>query len=154
MPKRDAHKRTIAIDTDLATLLAAQVDRLRQIVAGIPDGAGVDLGLVRLPDDCLLFPAMPGPGEQFSATRSRCPNAVSKLFKTRVRKIGFAKVRLHDLCSGHETALLDAGVPVHVVAKRCAHDPAVLLRVYARHTRKADQKAARPVAMLAKGGLG
>jgi hypothetical protein len=30
--------------------------------------------------------------------------------------------------------LLDAGVPVHVVAARCGHDPAVLLRSYAKRT--------------------
>jgi hypothetical protein len=31
---------------------------------------------------------------------------------------------------------------VHVVAKRCGHDPAMLLRVYVRRTRKADAAAA------------
>ena len=32
--------------------------------------------------------------------------------------------------------LLDAGVPMRVVAERCGHDPAVLLRDYARRTKK------------------
>ena len=41
-----------------------------------------------------------------------------------------------------ETLLLDKGVPVHVVAARCGHDPAVLLRSYAKRTRKADTSAA------------
>jgi hypothetical protein len=40
------------------------------------------------------------------------------------------------------TPFLDAGVPVHVVAARCGHDPAVLLRTYARRTKKADTSAA------------
>jgi hypothetical protein len=47
--------------------------------------------------------------------------------------------------------LLDAGVPVHVVAARCGHDPAVLLRVYAKRTRKADTSAAAVIGALARG---
>jgi len=35
----------------------------------------------------------------------------------------------------HKRLLLDAGVPVHVFAARCGHDPAVLLRSYAKRTR-------------------
>jgi hypothetical protein len=45
-------------------------------------------------------------------------------------------------------------VPVHVVAQRCAHDPAVLLRVYAKRTRKADTNAAAVIASLSKGVRG
>ena len=70
----------------------------------------------------------------------------------RARKLGFDE-RVHDLRGGHETALLDAGVPVHVVAARCAHDPAVLLRIYAKRTRKADASAADVIAALSKGVL-
>ena len=44
--------------------------------------------------------------------------------------------------------LLDAGMPVHVVAARCGHDPAVLLRTYAKRTRKADTSAAETIAKL------
>jgi hypothetical protein len=50
--------------------------------------------------------------------------------------------------------LLDAGVPVHVVAARCGHDPAVLLHSYAKRTRKADTSAAAVIGTLAKGVLG
>jgi hypothetical protein len=42
---------------------------------------------------------------------------------------------------------------VHVVAARCGHDPAVLLRAYAKRTRKADTSAAAAVAALSKGVL-
>jgi integrase len=59
----------------------------------------------------------------------------------------------HGLRGTHET-LLDAGVPVHVVAARCGHDPAVLLRTYARRTKKADTSAAAVIGALAKGVLG
>jgi hypothetical protein len=51
------------------------------------------------------------------------------------------------------TLLLDAGVPVHVVAARCGHDPAVLLRSYANRTRKADTSAAAVIGALSKGML-
>lgn len=43
------------------------------------------------------------------------------------------------------------GVPVHVVAARCGHDPAVLLRSYAKRARKADTAVS---GALARGVLG
>jgi hypothetical protein len=39
------------------------------------------------------------------------------------------------------------------VAAHCGHDPAVLLRIYAKRTRKADTNAAAAVAALANGIL-
>jgi integrase len=60
---------------------------------------------------------------------------------------------LHDLRGTHETLLLDRGVPVHVVAARCGHDPAVLLRIYAKRTRKTDMSASAAEADLARGIL-
>ena len=69
-------------------------------------------------------------------------------------KLGFPKLRFHDLRGSHETLLLDAAVPVHVVAARCGHDPAVLLRTYAKRTRKADTSAAAIIGKLSKGILG
>jgi hypothetical protein len=69
-------------------------------------------------------------------------------------KLGFPGLRLHDLRGTHETLLLDAGVPVHVVAARCGHDPAVLLRSYAKRTRKADTSAAAVIGTLSRGLLG
>jgi hypothetical protein len=49
--------------------------------------------------------------------------------------------------------LLDAGVPVDVVAARCGHDPATLLRSYAKHSKKADTGAAAVIGALSKGVL-
>jgi integrase len=68
------------------------------------------------------------------------------------RKLGFNE-RVHDLRGSHETCLLDAGVPVYVVAARYGHDPAVLLRKYAKRIRKADVSAADAIAALSKGVL-
>ena len=50
--------------------------------------------------------------------------------------------------------LLDARVPVHVVAKRCGHDPATLLRSYAKRTKKADKSAAVVIGNISRTILG
>ena len=50
--------------------------------------------------------------------------------------------------------LLDAGVPVHVVAARIGDDPATLLRICAKRTKKADKSAADVIAALSAGVLG
>ena len=61
---------------------------------------------------------------------------------------------LQDLRGTHETLLLDDGVGVHVVAARGGQDPAVLLRSYAKRTKKADVSAANAIRLLTKGVLG
>jgi integrase len=121
-PKTARGKRTIQIDCDLLDILVAE--RERYLRTGVADGAQVDLSLMKLPDDALMFAAPPPAGENFSFTRLRCPRAVTKEFQDRTEKLGFGRLRLHDLRGTHETLLLDAGVPVHVVAERCGHDPA------------------------------
>lgn len=63
-------------------------------------------------------------------------------------------MRLHDLRGTHSTALLDAGVPVHVVAARIGDDPATLLRSYAKRTKKADTSAAAVIGSISKGIIG
>ena len=50
--------------------------------------------------------------------------------------------------------LLDAGAPVHVVAARCGHDPATLLRSYAKRTKKADTSAAAIIGNISRTILG
>jgi integrase len=152
-PKTARGKRTITIDDDLIALLITERERHQRILAGVPDGANIDLSLIKLPDDALMFPALPGPGEDVSLTRLRKPNNMTKEFLRRARLLGFKDLRLHDLRGGHETFLLDAGVPVHVVAARCGHDPAVLLRSYAKRSKKADTSAAAIIGALSKGLL-
>jgi integrase len=63
-------------------------------------------------------------------------------------------IRFHDLRGIHETLLLDADVLVHVVAARCGHDPAILLWVYAKRTKKVDTSAAAIIGALSKSVLG
>jgi integrase len=126
-----------------------------RIVAGVSDGDGttVDLSLIRLPEGALMFPSPPA-GVTFEFTRPRDPHAVTRGFTRRARRLGFAKLRFHDLRGTHETLLLDSGVPVHVVAARCGHDPAVLLRNYAKRTKKADTSAAAVIGALSQSILG
>jgi integrase len=155
-PKRAKHKRTIQIDDMLIEILLGEKKKHLQIAAGVPDGTTVDLGLVKLPDDALVFPGPPAPGpdESFSFTRLRDPDCMTKMFTRWATTLGFPGLRFHDLGGTHETMLLDNGPPIHVGAARCGHDPAVLLRVYAKRTKKADTSAAAVITAIAKEILG
>jgi integrase len=151
-PKTKRGTRTIAIDAELVALLTAEREKYLRLVAGVPAGAAVDLSLVKLPEGALVFPTLFG--DKIDLARPRCPTAVSKAVAKYACKLGFKELRFHDLRGAHETALLDAGVPVHTVAARCGHDPAVLLRNYAKRTRKADVSAAAVIGSLSKGFIG
>jgi len=100
--------------------------------------------------DDVQFPV----GDGIDLTKLRDAHAVTRGFVARARALGFWGVRFHDLRGAHETALLDRGVSVHVVAARCGHDPAVLLRNYAKRTKKADASAAAVIGAISKGVLG
>lgn len=58
-PKTARGKRTIAIDDDLHALLLAEREKHLRIKAGVPDGVAVNLSLVRLHADALMFPNPP-----------------------------------------------------------------------------------------------
>jgi integrase len=133
-PKTGRGNRTIVIDDSLIELLSRERDRYLRLKAGVPDGATVDLSLVRLPDNALIFPG--GDGTKWTTLRD--PTSVTKQFRRHARRLGFPKLRFHDLRGTHETILLNKGAPLHVVAARCGHDPSVLLRIYAKRTQGAD----------------
>ena len=152
-PKTSRGERSIKIDDRLLSLLRAERDRYLRIAAGIPDGTQVDLSLVKLPAGALMFPNSPPRGESFSFTRPRKPRAVTAAFIRKAAALGFPGLRFHDLRGSHETLLLDRGVPVHVVAARCGHNSAVLLRSYAKRHRKSDDAAAEILAVISKGAL-
>jgi integrase len=137
----------------LVALLVSERERHLRIMAGVPDGAPVDLSLVKLPAGALMFPNPPGPGESFSFTRPRNPRNTTTEFVRKATGLGFAGLRLHDLRGTHETHLLDKGMSVVAVAARCGHDPAVMLRSYAKRTRKADDAIVDAIGQMSKGVL-
>jgi integrase len=143
-PKTTRGVRTIDIDDALLALLLALRERHLRIAAGVPDGAQVDLSLVKLPEGALMFPAPPQ-GQGFSFTAFRHPSNITKQFSKHARRLGF-KARFHDLRGSIATLLLDAGEPVHKVASRLGHDPATLLRAYAKRTQGGDASAAAVIA--------
>lgn len=148
-PKTARGARTIAIDDGLLAVLGTIRQTHQRLAAGIPDGTNADLSLVRLPEAALVFPA---PGADLCQLRD--VNAVTRTFQRQAAKLGFGHLRFHDLRGSHETMLLDAGVPVHTVAARCGHDPAVLLRAYAKRTAGSDAKAAQVIEALSQDAQG
>lgn len=146
VPKSERGKRTIILDDTLVALLLKLRERYQRVVAGAPDGADVDLSLVRVPDDWLVFPAPDG-----QPNEPRHPDSVTKQFTKRAEKILGFSIRLHDLRVSHGTWLLDQGTPVHVVAKRLGHDASVLLKIYAKRTQKGDEAAADTIGNMTKG---
>ena len=150
-PKTKRGIRTNVIGDDLVQLLLRERDKHQRLIAGIPDGSPVDLSLIKLPAAALMFPSFAA--DQIDLTRLRDGRAVSREFSRQARRRGFTDLEFKDLRSSHETILLDRGVPVHVVAKRCGHDPAVLLRSYAKRTKKADSNAADVIGSMSKGVL-
>ena len=151
-PKSRRGRRTIAIDNGLLALLLGVRERFLRLQAGVPDGAAVNPSMIKLPIDALMFPAPPRGGTGFDMTKLRCPRALTHETRKRFRRLGF-DLRFHDLRVSHGTALLDAGVPVHVVAARLGHDPAVLMRAYAKRTQTADTSAAAVIGTLSRGIL-
>lgn len=155
LPKTARGLRTIGLDDATLDLLLQVRQTHQRLAAGVPDGADVDLSLVRVPARALIFPNPPELGEDFSFTAPRIPRSVSQAFARRAEKIGFGRIRLHDLRGIHSTALLDAGIPVHTVAQRIGDDPATLLRSYTKRKRSqtADAKLSDAIAGLAAGFL-
>lgn len=155
-PKTWRGLRTIALDDGTVALLAAERTKHQRLMAGVPDGADVDLSLIRLPDDSLIFPAAPAAGENFDFTKPRAPSTFSKQFRRGADALGFVGFEFHHLRGTHATLLLDKGVPVHTVAERIGDDPAVLLKNYAKRKRKqtADTSVATVINAISAGIFG
>jgi integrase len=149
-PKTERGKRSIALDDGSLAILLRERDKMLRMLAGVPDGAEVDLSLVRLPEDALIFP------EPGTLSSPRNPQNFSKEFARRAERLGFGDFNFHHFRGTHATLLLDRGVPVHVVAERIGDDPAVLLRNYAKRKRqqKANTDFSDQISALAAGFLG
>jgi integrase len=155
-PKTWRGKRTIALDDRTVAVLLKERERHQRLCAGVPDGIDVDLSLVRLPDDALIFPAM-GRGKDFSFSTPRNTRNFTKEFTRQAKLLGFEGFKFHHLRGTHATLLLDRGVPVHTVAERLGDDPAVLLKNYAKRKRQrgdsptADKLVSAAIDALAAG---
>lgn len=156
-PKTKRGIRTIELDDGTIKILLAERERYQRILAGIPDGAvAVDFSLIRLPARALMFPGVAETGGEIDVTAPRNPRNFSKEFARRAGLLGFGATRFHDLRGIHSTALLDSGIPVHIVAQRIGDDPAVLLRNYVKRkrTKAADASLSNAIGALAAGFLG
>lgn len=154
-PKTWRGLRTVALDNGTVAMLLQLRETHLRLRAGVPDGVEIDLSLVRLPDDALVFPNPPSACEDFSFTQPRDPHTFSKQFKKRAVKLGFSDFKFHHLRGTHATLLLDRGVPVHSVAERIGDDPSVLLKNYAKRKRQvtADTSMSDVISALAAGFL-
>jgi integrase len=86
-----------------------------------------------------------------SLTALQCAESIKLAFARHAAKLGFAGMRFHDLRACHGTHLLDRGLSPHVVADRLGHDPALLLRIYAKRTKKSATAAADIIGTMTKG---
>jgi integrase len=153
-PKTARGRRTIDLDDATLAMLRAERAKHQRWVAGLSEGADVDLGLIRLPPGALVFPSTPL-GEDFDPTKWRNPHHFTKEFARKADLLGFGRTRFHDLRGCHATALMDAGIPIHTIAQRLGDDPAILLRHYAKRkrTKAADDKLASALASFSGGFL-
>jgi integrase len=134
----------------LAALLCAERDKYLRLAAGVPDGAAVDLSLIRLPDDALMFPSPTG---ALDLTQPRDPHAVTRGFTVRARKLGF-RLRFHDLRGSHGSNLIRRGVAPDLVARRLGHDPVTMWRSYIKMLKGDDASTLKAIAAMSLGGLG
>jgi integrase len=96
----------------------------------------VALGLGKLPDEALLFPAP-------LSEAPLSPRNFSKRWEDAAAAIGVAGVTFHALRHTHASQLIDAGIDVVKISKRLGHaSPNITLQVYAHLFRRREDKAA------------
>jgi integrase len=96
------------------------------------------LGLGKLRDDALVFPALDG-GPQ-------SPRSLSGDWRKAATKIGFGDVTLHALRHTHASMLIDAGIDVVRISRRLGHkSPNITLEIYSHLFTKRDSKSAAAI---------
>lgn len=137
---KGGRERVVSIDA--GTVAALKAYRRSQMAKRVELGnAWTDTGHVFTSESGM--PVNPDSMTWLMAKTIRAHNKATKVESSRL-----PKARLHDLRHVHATMLLQAGVPVHVVAERLGHaDPAITLRVYAHVIR---QHAAGVAALFAQ----
>jgi integrase len=103
------------------------------------------LGMGKMPDDALVFPAPLKGGHQ-------SPRAFSKEWARLAKSIGFEGISFHALRHTHASQLIDSGIDIVTISKRLGHaKPDITLRIYAHLFTKADTKAADAINAALKG---
>lgn len=129
---KGGHSRTISLDdATIAVFRAHQGEQRRERFAAGPDWGAGNYVFTRGAG----FPLYPDTPSQL------LPKLIERHNKQASPPL--PRIRLHDLRHIHATVLLEAGVPVHVVAGRLGHaDPSITLRVYAHVLQSAETHAA------------
>lgn len=125
--KTKAGRRDITLpDFVVDTLRTHRRQQLEQRVA---------LGLGRLQDDDLVFPAADG--------GPMSPRAVSSEWRDAAEAVGLKGITFHALRHTHASQLIAAGVDVVTISRRLGHaSPTITLKVYAHLFTESDAKAA------------
>jgi integrase len=138
-PKTTAGKRDVSLPE---IVVAALREHRRQQLE-----LRMALGLGKLPDDALVFPAPLKGGHQ-------SPRAFSKEWAQVAASIGFPGLSFHALRHTHASQLIEAGIDIVTISKRLGHaKPDITLRVYAHLFTKDDSKASDAI-NAALAGLG
>ena len=153
-PKTKRGYRTVEIDDQLVGILCALQVKVRRLIAGVPDGAAVDLSLVTLPAGALIFPSpeklIDSKTKKIDLAQARDPHAVTRGFCHRAAGLGFKGLRFHDLRGSHATQLLRQKMPIDVVARRLGHDPAVMMRSYAKALSSDDEATRQALSAITR----
>jgi integrase len=147
-PKRDSSIRDVTLPDIVIEALRDERDRQRRIAAGVPEGAEIDLSLIRLPDSALVFPAIDGGYSK--------PIDFSKAWARFAEEIGMPEITFHALRHTHASQLIDRKVDIVTIAARLGHkSPAITLQVYSHLFKKDDGKATEQInAAIAELGIG
>jgi integrase len=130
-PKTERSRRTVKLGADSVAMLREH--RARQDEHRLAMGAGWN-------DIDLVFPALDG--------TLMNPQTVSSRFTRLVERTGVPRISLHGLRHAAATLMLERGLPVHAVASRLGHDPAVLLRRYSHAVVDSQDAAAQLETLL------
>jgi integrase len=68
-PKTERGRRTIDLDAGTVAMLVKHREVYLRIVAGVMDGTDINLTLIKLPQDALIFPANPARGQDSISSR-------------------------------------------------------------------------------------
>ena len=129
-PKTKAGRRDVSLPDIVVEALR---DRRRQQLE-----IRMALGLGKLPDEALVFPALDG--------EPQTPRVFSKRWTVAARALGAGDITFHALRHTHASQLIDAGIDIVTISRRLGHSsPAVTLSIYAHLFRQRDDKAAKAI---------